>query len=32
MVYKKMTIKKEIDFEVAVGTQDESWIWIVGLL
>ena len=26
MLSKKTTIKKERDFDVAVGTQDEFWI------
>ena len=32
MLYKKMAIKKERDFEVAIGTQDEFWIQAVDLL
>ena len=32
MLSKKMTIKKERDFEVAVGIQEEFWIQVVNLL
>ena len=32
MLSKKVTVKKERDFEVAVGTQDEFWIQAVDLL
>ena len=32
MLSKKVTMKKERDFEVAVGTQDEFWIQAVDLL
>ena len=31
MLSKEMTIKKERDFEVAVGTQEEFWIQVVNL-
>ena len=32
MLSKKVTMKKERDFEVAVGTQDEFWIQAVDFL
>ena len=32
MLSKKMKRKKERDFEVAIGTQDEFWIQAVNLL
>ena len=32
MLSKKVTLKKERDFEVAVGTQDEFWIQAVDLV
>ena len=32
MLSKKMTKKKERDFEVAAGTQDKFWIQAVDLL
>ena len=32
MLSKKVTMKKERDFEVAVGTQDEFWIQAVDLV
>ena len=32
MLPKKMTMKKERDFEVPAGTQDEFWIQAVDLL
>ena len=32
MLFKKVTMKKERDFVVAVGTQDEFWIQAVNFL